>query len=67
MDLYKFLGVMRILPDKERDILCYRYGVTFGETKSLEECGKKFGVTRERIRQIEAKGFDRIWHAIKLD
>lgn len=43
-----------ILTDREIEILCYRFGLINDETLTLEEIGKIYGVTRERIRQIEA-------------
>ena len=48
------------LPPKERKILEMRHGLTDGYTHTLEEVGKVFGVTRERIRQIEAKAHEKI-------
>ena len=43
------------IDEKQKKVLQYRYGFVDGEPKTLEEVGKVFGVTRERIRQIEAK------------
>lgn len=43
------------LPDREAEVLRLRFGFEDGHTHTLEEIGKRFGVTRERIRQIEAK------------
>ena len=43
------------IDEKQKKVLQYRYGFVDGEPKTLEEVGKAFGVTRERIRQIEAK------------
>lgn len=48
------------LPHKERKILEMRHGLVDGITHTLEEVGKEFGVTRERIRQIEAKAHEKI-------
>jgi RNA polymerase primary sigma factor len=48
------------LPEKERKILELRHGLVDGVQHTLEEVGKKFGVTRERIRQIEAKAHEKI-------
>ncbi|HFC9374696.1 TPA: sigma-70 family RNA polymerase sigma factor [Enterococcus faecium] len=51
-DLEKLLDYLN---EKERKIIDLRFGLKDGETKTLEEIGQMFGVTRERIRQIEAK------------
>ena len=48
------------LAAREQKILAMRFGLEDGITHTLEEVGKEFGVTRERIRQIEAKALDRI-------
>jgi len=45
-----------LLPKRCKDVLIYRYGLNDGVFKTLEECGKKFNVTKERLRQIESKG-----------
>ncbi|AYJ01132.1 RNA polymerase subunit sigma [Candidatus Phytoplasma ziziphi] len=49
-----------VLTDKEEQVLKMRYGLTDGHIYTLEELGNKFGVTRERIRQIEAKALRRL-------
>jgi len=56
----QILEVLDNLSDKERKILEMRHGLTDGIFHTLEEVGKEFGVTRERIRQIEAKAHERI-------
>ena len=55
------------LPAKERKILEMRHGLLDGYTHTLEEVGKVFGVTRERIRQIEAKAHEKIRQHAKIN
>ena len=55
------------LKPRERRILEMRFGLDGGETHTLEEVGSKFGVTRERIRQIEAKALQRIRESREAD
>jgi len=52
--------ILNELSEKERRILEMRHGLNNGITHTLEEVGQKFGVTRERIRQIEAKAHEKI-------
>ncbi|MED1872044.1 sigma-70 family RNA polymerase sigma factor [Brevibacillus borstelensis] len=52
--------VMSVLKENERTVLELRYGLHDGEQKTLEEVGVLFGVTRERIRQIESRAFGKI-------
>ena len=50
------------LTDREQRVLVLRFGLTDGRTRTLEEVGKEFNVTRERIRQIEAKALRKLRH-----
>ncbi len=59
--------ILNDLPPKERKILEMRHGLTDGYTHTLEEVGKVFGVTRERIRQIEAKAHEKIRQHEKIN
>jgi RNA polymerase primary sigma factor len=54
--------ILDVLPPREVRILQMRYGLVDGETYTLEEVGKKMGVTRERVRQIEAQALSRLRH-----
>ena len=55
-------GVLATLSPRERDVLRLRYGIDDGRMKTLEEIGQIFDVTRERIRQIEAKALRKLRH-----
>ncbi len=54
--------VLDTLTDREKRILELRFGIEDGRSRTLEEVGKEFGVTRERIRQIEAKALRKLRH-----
>jgi len=55
-------AVLRTLSDRERQVIRLRYGLTDGRPRTLEEVGRDFNVTRERIRQIESKTLAKLRH-----
>ena len=57
--------VLKTLTYREREIIKLRYGLEDGYTYTLEEVGKIFKVTRERVRQIEAKAVKKLQHPIR--
>ena len=52
--------VLETLSDKERKVIILRFGLEDGKTRTLEEVGQMFGVTKERIRQIEVKALSKL-------
>ena len=58
-------NVLQLLTERERKVLQLRFGLLDGRTRTLEEVGKEFNVTRERIRQIEAKALRKLKHPTK--
>ncbi|MEI6132224.1 MAG: RNA polymerase sigma factor RpoD [Bacillota bacterium] len=54
--------VLETLTPREKKVLCLRFGLDDGRQRTLEEVGKEFNVTRERIRQIEAKALRKLRH-----
>jgi RNA polymerase primary sigma factor len=58
----KMGDVLRNLTERERKVLVLRFGLEDGHQRTLEEVGQEFGVTRERIRQIEAKALRKLRH-----
>jgi len=56
-------AVMRdALSPREREVLSLRYGLSDGQPRTLEEVGAAVGVTRERVRQLEARAFKKLRH-----
>jgi RNA polymerase primary sigma factor len=55
-------SALGVLSDREREVLEMRFGLKDGQDHTLEEVGRYFGVTRERIRQIEAKALRKLRH-----
>jgi RNA polymerase primary sigma factor len=55
-------SALGILSERERDVLEMRFGLRDGQDNTLEDVGKFYGVTRERIRQIEAKALRKLRH-----
>jgi len=58
----QLIEVLETLQERERRVLCLRFGLEDGRSRTLEEVGKEFNVTRERIRQIEAKALRKLRH-----
>jgi len=54
--------VLETLTERERQVLEQRFGLVDGYSRTLEEVGRQFKVTRERIRQIEAKALRKLRH-----
>jgi len=58
----QIVDVLGSLNERENRVIKYRFGIGQPQQLTLEEVGQKFGVTRERIRQIEAKALKRLRH-----
>ncbi|HOU21091.1 MAG TPA: RNA polymerase sigma factor RpoD [Kiritimatiellia bacterium] len=59
-------NVLSTLTDREQEVLTLRFGLADGYSRTLEEVGKRFKVTRERIRQIEAKALRKMRHPTRI-
>ena len=59
------LTVLDTLSDREKMVIVHRFGLDSGEPKTLEQIGQEIGVTRERIRQIEAKALRKLRHPVR--
>ena len=62
----KIMDVLGSLTDRERRVLSLRFGLVDGYSRTLEEVGHQFNVTRERIRQIEAKALRKMRHPTRI-
>ncbi|MBP5372941.1 MAG: RNA polymerase sigma factor RpoD [Clostridia bacterium] len=62
----QLIGVLNTLTPREEKVLRLRYGVDDGRPRTLEEVGKEFNVTRERIRQIEAKALRKLRNPTRI-
>jgi RNA polymerase primary sigma factor len=62
----KITDVLDSLTERERSVLSLRFGLQDGYSRTLEEVGQKFQVTRERIRQIEAKALRKMRHPTRI-
>ncbi len=62
----QLLAVLSTLSSREREVLDYRFGLTDGLSRTLEEVGRCFNVTRERVRQIEAKAIRKLRHPSRM-
>ena len=58
----ELMSVLKSLTPREERVLTLRFGLEDGRARTLEELGKEFNVTRERIRQIEAKALRKLRH-----
>jgi RNA polymerase primary sigma factor len=59
-------AILETLTEREREVLCLRYGLTDGQPRTLEEVARFFNVTRERIRQIEQKSLKKLKHPSRI-
>lgn len=63
----KLSGVLKTLNERERAVIEQRFGLKDGNSRTLEEVGRQFNVTRERIRQIEAKALRKLRHPTRIN
>ena len=56
------MNVLKSLTPREERVIALRFGLEDGQARTLEELGREFNVTRERVRQIEAKALRKLRH-----
>jgi RNA polymerase primary sigma factor len=61
----RLAGVLATLPYREREVIRLRFGIGSGVPRTLEEVGRQFGLTRERIRQIEARALSKLQQPLR--
>ena len=64
---YSFNKALEELTIREKQIIEYRFGMNLSQTRTLEEVSKYFGVSRERIHQVEAVAFEKITNIIEKE
>ena len=62
----QLMEVIKSLTEREQKVILLRFGLEDGKPRTLEEVGKVFGITRERIRQIEAKALRKLRNPSKV-
>ena len=62
----RMASVLDTLNSREREVISYRFGIRDGYARTLEEVGRFFNITRERVRQIEAKALRKLRHPSRL-
>jgi RNA polymerase primary sigma factor len=63
----KIAEILNTLDRREKKILMLRFGIYDGQPKTLEEIGREFGITKERIRQIESKALDKLRDSNRIE
>lgn len=62
----EMIRILGTLAPREREVIDYRFGISDGYSRTLEEVGRLFNVTRERVRQIEAKALRKLRHPSRM-
>ena len=60
-------GIIKTLDEREAQIIMYRFGIDIEEPKTLEQIGEIFGVTKERVRQLESKALRKLRHPLRAN